>query len=338
MTSLSIPTDDHDERPLDEVGFAGDLSMEERQFVVKQSQVEARVRTRRAEITAEITRANSAQGSPDADLIAKATEAVAADEVIIQELAEQIKPLRDEREAVERHVRQLLRDVGIRTAGEIVQAGCTGLFKLFSSIEAVREIRDNMGGSRIGLPCYVGVDRYCLIHQTIGGLQEGQEARHHDVVPAVSRDLTEAERGRVKVAENARRRRGPDRMSQAHEILQSYEESRRNGAPDGGTSVVSVIPTTALPVSPETFSHRDMADYFKCTEHSELTWSCRFCVAQAVVEGDLEPQCLVQGDGANSRLPGGAVDKELARLTASGIDAATVYVKAVAFKRKLARD
>lgn len=313
VSSQTLPVDD---RPLDQITFAGDLGDEERDLVLRRAKVEA-------EIAGFPQEAKGEAGARVAEL-----------KGALRSIEERILPLKAEREAVAASVRQLLGAAEITTAQAIIEHGCTGLFGKLNSIEAVREVRDNMGGSQIGLPCYIGNDRYCLIHQTIGGLQENQEPKFAKYATAISRELTDAERGYRKVVENARRKQGPNRMADAREMLQADEEARRKRHKNGGVTDQE----TTLPSSPP-----DLADHFKCAEHGELFLGCRFCVAQAIVEGPLEPKFFVHHGEATSIMlddwrDGTAAQEKLDQLTDSGVNKAAVYALVASFRRKLARD
>jgi len=318
-----IPTDD---RTLDQITFAGDLSDEERDLVLRREGVQAEIRSLEAG-----ARSAEADGKETAWSAHPRLEELKR---VLASISEKIEPLRLAREGTAEEIRRLLAEHDIHTAEDIVEAGCTGLFGELSSLELVQRIRDNMGGSQIGLPCYVGADRFCLVHRTIGGLQENQEPKNTKYVSSISRELTDLERGYRKVVEHARRQQGPNRMAAAQEMLREEEERRRkdkNRHGDDSTDGEEVF----------TEELRDMADYFKCTEHGEFFWGCRFCVAQAIVEGDFEPLFFVKTDddpGAGEVVAGAAVVDFLENLNNDGVDSATVFAKVAAFRRKLARE
>ena len=80
---------------------------------------------------------------------------------------------------------------------------------------------------------------------------------------------------------------------------------------------------------------------WKCDEHTKTDWACRYCVAQAVVEGELTPVVgLVEPIEGNSCLPVGDlhlqptvdVDADVAR---SARDIILVWARVVTFSRKL---
>lgn len=129
------------------------------------------------------------------------------------------------------NVRITLAAAGVVVAEDIALLGCTGLFgKLFvaqgfsasAAINTCAFVRKNMGGAGLGLTCFIGSDRYCLIHDTIGGLEKGQAQRHAEHVPAISRDLSDKERGHIALVEAVRRTKGGsnvDRIVKSMDML-----------------------------------------------------------------------------------------------------------------------
>lgn len=347
LVTSAASLDERDTRPLAELEFAQDLGDEERNLVIRRQQLEDQLAAARGAIVAENSKKDDEGNEipPDQKLLAQRTEE--ADSLIhaIDRLTEKIEPYAAARKRLAEEIRGLLADAEIQTAQDIIEAGCTGLFGKLSSVETVQKIRDNMGGSRVGLPCYVGRDRYCLVHQTIGGLQDGQTARHPNYVAAVSRDLTDHERGYVKTVEHARRRQGQTRMADAQEELRNFSDDGVRRVNEGKSGSIEQIHPT-----PEGFSGvitppspPDMIETFKCQEHGELSWGCRFCVAQAVVEGMLEPEYLVLSPDSTSimmadRCSGIGVIKRLEMGEEAGVSSLVVYVKAASFTRKLSRD
>lgn len=119
-------------------------------------------------------------------------------------------------------MRTRFKNLGVEIAEDIGNLGCTGVFAGLATghdaarcIEVARDMRAKMGGAGIGLTCFVPPDRFCLVHNTIGGLEKGQMCNHAAVIGAISRELTDAERGHVQYVEAARRTRGKnttDRM------------------------------------------------------------------------------------------------------------------------------
>jgi hypothetical protein len=123
-------------------------------------------------------------------------------------------------------VRAVLRVCGISKAGDINTLGCTGAVKHGLSRDAASALILDLAGSGVGLPCFVPPSRYCLVHKTIGGLQEGQKPYFTEVVNDISRELNATERGTVKLMEASRRIRGErldGRLADTVDALSGYE-------------------------------------------------------------------------------------------------------------------
>ena len=113
--------------------------------------------------------------------------------------------------AITKEMRELFAGLGCKTGEDISKVGCTTLFSAGISVEEINKIRLKMAGSGIGLCCFVHPGLYCLGHDTIGGLQEGQEAPpnpggYGDLV----RPLTEKEAAIYQITDRARRTRGDE--------------------------------------------------------------------------------------------------------------------------------
>lgn len=270
---------------------------------------------------------------------------------------------------VEQTVRAKLKKAGVVWAYDIIDMGCTGLAKeIRSNLQAASVqtgvackgptfteetlkgavcaeacyIREHMSGSICGLPCYVPRDRYCLVHDTIGGLQAAgnldgpQAARHSEALSYMSRELTEDERQKVfgvekKINEEARKA-----------ALAEY------GAVEEGTDEISdeAMPTPVLscpiPKPP-----------FKCPEHVEPDWECRKCIAQAVAEDRAHVANSTRvyasrsfsrsdHDGVNvSGCQGtlqGNLHEALVDLGAGRVDSVELWVRAASWSKKVTRD
>jgi hypothetical protein len=247
------------------------------------------------------------------------------------------------RKLVVARVLGILKAAGAETGQDVIDLGCTGLGGVEAGINDAIFVRENMAGAGFGLTCYVGPDRYCLVHETIGGLQtdKRQEPRHVGYLAQVSRELTEAERQHVGIVESARRvkaREGINKRETAREILNEgpqglplegadelAEEMRRHGSTHG-----SFIPD----------------EPFTCPEHDKLLWRCRFCVAAEIVKGELIPSFLfapategnsVEADNFSTIEPND-IESRVAEMDGKGLDAAAVFVKVAVWRRKLARD
>ena len=177
------------------------------------------------------------------------------------------------RAAVAVFVREKLAVCGVEVADDIIDIGCTGLAKHGISIEDARRIRLGLGGSGVGLTCFVGPDRYCLVHETIGGLQDGQEQLHAAYVLEVSRDLEPSERSHIAIMENIRRR---DAQKPTRDRIMEAASALTNASPD------AVIEEDE---EPEADASKATAADWICPEHGKVYWNCRFCVAALIVNG-----------------------------------------------------
>lgn len=180
-------------------------------------------------------------------------------------------------EAAATRTRDILRTCGVSTDDDIVKLGCTGVVAHGLLLEDAVFLRTGLVGSGVGLPCFVPDTRFCLAHNTIGGLQSGQEARYSDHVSIVSRALTPKETGHVTLVEHARRIQGAGRAAEAAAVL-----GGRGELPDEFGAVPAAMAAD--------FALREREPtMWKCPEHDALVWPCRFCAAQALVAGSLEP-------------------------------------------------
>ena len=244
-------------------------------------------------------------------------------------------------------VRDLLRSLDVKTARDIELLGCTGAKAKGLANEQITALRLSLAGGGVGLPCFVGIDRFCLGHNTIGGLQEQQEQRHRECVEAVSRPLTKEERGRIELIEAARRKQGKtlgERLVATGDILSGRElpdgfaadtppieqdrvlpASVREGIEQARRGEVSPVPLHAL-------------QDWECPEHKKTNWSCRYCVAQAIVEGPLVPEFAVKNDVEKSAYPAADVMAEVETFDLGGALEITIYVRAARYTRRLARE
>ena len=244
-------------------------------------------------------------------------------------------------------VRDLLRSLDVKTARDIELLGCTGAKAKGLANEQITALRLSLAGGGVGLPCFVGIDRFCLGHNTIGGLQEQQEQRHRECVEAVSRPLTKEERGRIELIEAARRKQGKtlgERLVATGDILSGRElpdgfeaggptaaDDVRRGLEDSRQGRVFPVPASVL-------------QDWECPEHKKTNWSCRYCVAQAIVEGPLVPvfAVLEADSGGESGEDNSALSPEemhvvLEHANAKKLEYAGLYVLAATFERRLAR-
>lgn len=260
------------------------------------------------------------------------------------------------REETATRVRALLEKCGVAVADDINQLGCTGVVAALKepgtdtlSILAAQFLRLGLAGGGVGLPCFVPISRYCLVHETIGGLEPGQAQHHPEFVEAVSRGLTPEEHGKVALVEQARRRGRKDPEAAA-DILGGRDESLSEEKEETPTSLEQQLYEARLAAGLQaTAREQAEACAFKCPEHSKLNWACRHCIAQAIVEGELEPVFFVTGgkpgDEVRERrqalgeiVLGSAVEGELGNCDARGDTEVDVYVRVATFTRKLSRN
>jgi hypothetical protein len=245
-------------------------------------------------------------------------------------------------------VRTYLHEIGVSTAEDIEHLGCTGAAMMGLSIEQIASLRLRLAGGGVGLPCYVGIDRFCLAHNTIGGLQHEQMQRHPEYVAAVSRELTPEEAGKVELIEAARRKQGKslnERLVDTTDILAGREMPKGFEAVDGSRTE-STLRSRGVPFSDEP---APAVEYlFICPEHKKTNWSCRYCAAQAVMEGALVPTYALEAMHpetetilADDDMRVVAADQVEANLTEhdkAGAASAHLYVRVATFTRRLARE
>jgi hypothetical protein len=188
--------------------------------------------------------------------------------------------------------RALLNRCGVQVAHEIETLGCTGARSYGLSIDEITSLRLGLAGGGVGLPCFVAPDRFCLAHNTIGGLQNEQKARYPQMVGEISRELTPQEAGQVAYTEAVRRTgKGGvgEQMATAQGAFSGFGELPR------GAEMIEGEPSSRDELHEQMMGGvvTPAAKPFTCPEHTKLTWSCRFCVAQAIVEGELEPTFAV---------------------------------------------
>lgn len=236
------------------------------------------------------------------------------------------------------NTRQLLTRCSITLAHEIETLGCTGATKFGLSLDDIRNLRLGLAGGGVGLPCFVDSKRYCLAHNTIGGLQHEQAPRYPEFAEAISRPLTKQEAGHVAFTEAVRHSTDAtagvgDRIANASGMLNGYGEMPR------GTEMVEEEEETPATRPAEPLN---LTAPFTCSEHTSLVWTCRFCAAQAVANGELEPVFAVRAVSAidNSEVSTGVLGSDLPeaiqKLDVAETREVEIYVLAKTLKRKLA--
>lgn len=253
-------------------------------------------------------------------------------------------------------IRNVLRSCGVKTAGDIEQLGCTGAAKFGLPPEGIKNLRLGIGGGGVGLPCFVPVTRYCLAHGTIGGLQQGQKQFYPDQVDAISRPLTPKEKGTVELIEASRRVQGGtmgDRLLRTADALSGRELPKGFEASsifDAEPIIADMTPAAAAerivqerPVARDGSYMVDLPEPWKCPDHPKTNWACRYCVAQAIVDGPLVPTYFVEsphptGDTEYDTVPAEEVDPHVQSCNEQGCDEVNLYVRAARFTRRLARE
>jgi hypothetical protein len=264
-------------------------------------------------------------------------------------------------------VRRLLWNCGVKVADDLKVLGCTGCVAHGLTLDDIKFLRIGLAGSGVGLPCFVPKTRYCLAHEVTGGLQDGQAPGIPEFVhftETISRSLTPEEASHGKLVHEAQ---WADSERKAHETL----AGRR--LPEGWTPGLDAIPPLGsdaavkthlweeleAKMAPERLAHiRAQVEAeaariqpWTCPEHKKTLWNCRYCVAQAVVEGDLEPayavedyvveEAVEEGINAKSFTTGatpGELLTEISKADKAQAPKLVVYVRVATFTRKLSRD
>ncbi len=349
-------------------------------------------------------------------------------------------------QTVTENVRVTLAAFGCVVAEDINRLGCTGVAKMCPAdpVKAVQELRIDLAGGGVGLPCFVPPTLFCLGHNTIGGLEDKQKQYHAEHVPTISRALTPEEEAKVAATDRVRRMKRTDAeefiagrsAAEAEEerlwdatagdgldeessrgydiwardrgrvlaaiagvgeigiqratllrtvrmestfletILNTLREERsitKAHSADRG-EVYTVTPVGAVEAVRAT--SRSGAESFqatcaippawKCEEHTKTDWGCRHCIAQAVVEGSLEPTYVVlmsttaasdvdvdvdaaasdtdttasaaPAEGPIGEVAGVDVPGYIEDLNEAGCDRIGLFVRVATFTRKLSRD
>lgn len=184
----------------------------------------------------------------------------------------------------------LLARCSVTEAREIETLGCTGATKFGLSVDEIRVLRLGLAGGGVGLPCFIAPSRYCLAHNTIGGLQHEQAARYPEFADQISRPLTKSEAGHVAFTEAVRHSTNANdsvggRIASASGMLNGYGDMPR------GTEMVEEEEEprargAVVDRTPQEMVQASVA--WRCPEHVSISWLCRFCVAQAVAHGELD--------------------------------------------------
>lgn len=277
------------------------------------------------------------------------TTADASTAVPASPVADPVPP--DERTIVDmpfaggRTIVDMLVECGCRVARDIETLGCTGAYYYGLKIDDIATLRLGLAGGGVGLPCFVPPTRFCLAHNTIGGLQADQQQYYAEAMDSISRALTPKEAGRVAFTESVRREARAnvgEQMMAAQRALSGY------GEPPHGVEMIDETEAVPRPVLSDGVIAVPSLAVWRCPEHTALNWSCRYCVAQAIVEGELTPEFVLhQPENPNSSdssalgaaafgLSGPELVDSIMQLDAAGAQEIEVYVLAKTLTRKLA--
>jgi hypothetical protein len=246
----------------------------------------------------------------------------------------------------EADMRVVLSICGVRTGQDIVDMGCTGLVlaikaykdSLIASLAKAQQIRQSMAGSVCGLPCYVPDHLFCLVHNTVGGLQTSgnkdgpQSNPHPEGLALCSRPLTPEEGGKLQ---------GMQAFAQAEAV----KEANAHFGAEPVTEDDAFLHPGISPSSLEFYDagKRDACPVplppFVCREHGEFTIGCRYCLAQSIVEGPVEPPMHLFAEPARGTQ---LLQRELrdlpALLSSTDTDVVELYVLAGRWVRKLVKE
>ena len=246
--------------------------------------------------------------------------------------------------------RAFLTRCSVTEAREIETLGCTGATKFGLSVDEIRVLRLGLAGGGVGLPCFIAPSRYCLAHNTIGGLQNEQLQRYPEFAEQISRPLTKQEAGHVAYTEAVRHSTDAsagvgDRIASASGMLNGYGDMPR------GTEMVEeeepATPEAQLPPAAQAIVAAQVDKMmarraFRCDEHTTRVWTCRFCVAQAVADGEMEPVFAVRAVSAidnaevTTGVLGSELDEAIEKLNTAEVKEVEIYVLVKTLTRRLA--
>jgi hypothetical protein len=205
----------------------------------------------------------------------------------------------EKREELQKRVREVLTLCGVKTAQDIVDLGCTGLANklALARIEEPEliihdvvniistEIRPYMSGSMCGLPCYIVRRRFCLIHNTIGGLQDHQVNPYSSMLYNCSRELTPKERLENNIVQEKMQQDAADKAEELfHGEVISEESVTELDCFEGAISCP--LPEKVDP-APQVFA-------FICSKHQVFDPGCVYCLAQSIAKGSCKPKILIR--------------------------------------------
>jgi len=249
--------------------------------------------------------------------------------------------------AVTDRVRAALIAYGCTIADDINRLGCTGVAKMCPApvdpVAAIEALRIDLAGGGVGLPCFVPPTRFCLGHNTIGGLEDKQTPYHSSYVSAISRALTPEEEAKVAATDRVRRMKRTDaeEFIAGRSAAEAEEAVRGTDAaePDDNARLDALLREVEAKLQCASLPP------WKCEEHAKTDWACRHCVAQAIVEGALTPTYYGEASGgaedARTLIQTATQDDVQAWLNEMDTAGATqthLFVRVATFTRKLSRD
>lgn len=263
-------------------------------------------------------------------------------------------------------VREILTACKVEIAEDIAKLGCTGMKSFGFKVRDIAFVRLGLAGSGVGLPCFVGSDKFCLAHNTVGGLMEGQAQLFPDQVASISRALTDAERGYAKLIEKVQRIEAPTdtgRMNKVRDALAGRElpegweaeppfdptntdvsggEVDPSGNFGGGTTFLKEDAAqqvrhsaAAVWVAPNVMDAREAV--WKCPHHGRTDWRCRYCLASEIVHGSLEPVYALTDGEEFQNYPAEEIEAKVVELGTT-YHVVGLYARVARWSRKLARD
>lgn len=244
----------------------------------------------------------------------------------------------------------LLKKSNTHTRADVETLGCTGCLAMGLSLDDIQFLRFGLAGSGVGLPCFVPPDKFCLAHGVSGGLQDGQEQAYAVWVDKVSRPLTPEETSHDKLVSAARksdREHGAHSLLHGHTMPKGWEEVEEIGGVEGGAQIrdyEAQLDRLSDDLVAARAAARAPSFKWECDVHEKTDWSCRYCAAQAVIEGELVPVYVLDVNhptgtsGMTDAINGAQVAQEIAEEDASNSNSVKLYVRVATFTRKLARD
>lgn len=265
-------------------------------------------------------------------------------------------------------IREMFKSCGVISAQDIIKIGCTGLVVGLKVVQQVppglarepwwvlaqvldgalrnaRLICENMAGSICGLPCYVPNDRFCLVHNTIGGFQasgnlDGPQVNEYpEGVAVCSRSLTEAERAHFGQIQS---KIAQDGLAEAQLFFGAELATEPVSDPLGA----KIVNRKSVEAELEEAWNSDLENPacpiplppFKCREHAIFNSGCRFCLAQSIAEGPYAPPTFVNSVHINGNCEHVTLDLLPTLIVQESTKELELYVLAARWVRKLVKE